>query len=59
MKDIIEKFIVWYLCKYCNCLLYYENKVVRVYSEAFYKDKIVPYLEDLHRHEKECEFNGK
>lgn len=53
MKDIIEKFIVWYLCKYCNCRLDYENKIVRVYSEAFYKDKIVPYLEDLRRSEKE------
>lgn len=53
MKRLIEKFIVWYLCKYCNCLLDYENKVVRVYSEAFYEDKIVPYLEDLRRSEKE------
>ena len=53
MHNIIKKFIVWYLCKYCNCLLDYEDKVVRVYSESFHKEKIIPYMADLLRQEKQ------
>ena len=47
MKNIIKRFIVWYLCKYCNCIFNYNGKTVRVFSEEFYNDELKPKLHEI------------
>lgn len=49
MKKLINKFIVWYLLRYSNAVLRYNGKVVRVFSQGFYDDVVVDYLNAMAR----------
>lgn len=49
MKKLINKFIVWYLLRYCNARLRYDGRVVRVFSEGFYNDYVAEYLDAMAR----------
>ena len=37
---MIKKFIVWYLTRKAHSFFRYKNKVVRMFSEAWYETKI-------------------
>lgn len=49
MKTLINKFIVWYLLRYCNAVLRYDGRVVRVFSQGFYDDVVVDYFNAMAR----------
>jgi hypothetical protein len=49
MRKLINKFIVWYLCRKCNACLRYDGKVIRVFSQGFYDDEVREYLNSMAR----------
>ena len=49
MKKLINRFIVWYLCRNYNAVLRYDGRVVRVFSQGFYDDVVVDYLNAMAR----------
>lgn len=49
MRKLINKFIVWYLCRYYRACLRYDGRVVRVFSQGFYDDVVVAYLNAMAR----------
>ena len=49
MKKLINKFIIWYLLRYCNACLKHDGRVVRVFSKEFYDDVVVDYLNAMAR----------
>ena len=49
MKKFVNKFILWYLLRYCNACLRYNGKVIRVFSQGFYDDEVREYLNEVAR----------
>ena len=49
MKKLINRFILWYLWRYYRSCLRYDGRVVRVFSQGFYDDVVVDYLNAMAR----------
>ena len=49
MRKLINKFIVWYLCRYYRACLRDDGRVVRVFSQGYYDDVVVDYLNAMAR----------
>ena len=49
IAEWIKRFIVWYLCKRCNAVFEYNEKVVRVFSKEFYDTEVREHLNAVAR----------
>ena len=58
MKKLINRFIVWYICRYYRACLRYDGRVVRVFSQGYYDDVVVDYLNAMAR-TRTREMNGQ
>ncbi len=49
MKELLKRFIVWYLLNKYNAKIEYNGKVVRVFSVEFYEKHIREYCNAMKR----------
>ncbi len=59
MHNLVKRFIVWYLLTYCNAVFRYKGRVARLFSEGFYDDEVMEYLNAVARARFRARFNER
>ena len=49
IKELVNRFIIWYILEKCNATIKLDGKVVRVFSEEFYEKHIREYCNAMER----------